>query len=151
MSPQKNAQYKAYSMATHTVAKTRQIVMLYDGAIRFIKQAQTAAGEGRIEDRFRLLVRASEVIVGLQSSIDFEKGGEVAQTLNRFYTNMSVRILSVNFNPKEAVQLCEEIVDELKQMRDVWHSIDSGEAMPVASEAPPAPKPASDGNVTLSA
>src|SRR5271155_1384096 len=97
---QKIKAYKAYSAATRTVAKTRQIVMLYDGAIRFIKQAQVAILEKRIEDRFRLLVRASDVIVGLQNCIDFENGGEVAHTLHRFYTTMSTRILSVNLNPK---------------------------------------------------
>ena len=34
--------YKAYSRANHTVSKTRQVVMLYDGAIRFMQQAAEA-------------------------------------------------------------------------------------------------------------
>ncbi len=155
MSPQKNAQYKAYSIATRTVAKTRQIVMLYDGAIRFLKQAQVASAENRIEDRFRLLVRASDIIVGLQSSIDFDNGGEVAQTLNKFYTNISMRILLVNSRPKEAVVLCEEIIGEIKQMRDVWDTIDSSmsttEAPVTAAAVSSGNTAASSGNVTFSA
>lgn len=132
MSPQKNAQYKAYSAAAHTVPKTRQIVMLYDGAIRFLKQAQAAMEEKRIEDRYRLLVRASDVIVGMQNSIDFENGGEVAHTLHRFYTDMSTRILSVNLHPKQGQELCTGIIDELKGMRDVWDRIDrTGSAEPM--------------------
>ena len=124
MSPQSNAQYKAYSLATRTVPKTRQIVMLYDGALRFIKQAQIAVAEKRIEDRFRLLVRASDIMVGLQNSIDFENGGDVAHTLHRFYTNMSTRILSVNLHPTDSVKLCEEIYQDIREMRDVWDTID---------------------------
>jgi flagellar protein FliS len=156
MSPQKN-KYQAYSIATRTVAKTRQIVMLYDGAIRFLKQAQTAAAEKRIEDRFLLLKRASDVILGLQSSLDFENGGEVAGTLNKFYTNISLRILSVNFHPKEACELCEGITSELKQMRDIWDSIDSGATQAANPASTPAMTPGSipdasgAGNVTLSA
>ena len=154
MSPQKN-QYKAYSAATRTVAKTRQIVMLYDGAIRFIKQAQTAIMEKRVEDRFRLLVRASDVIVGLQNCIDFENGGKVAHTLHGFYTNISMRILSVNLHPKESMALCDGIIDELKQMRDTWDSIDRTAATPDAPDTAPAaitgnPKASGD-NITLSA
>src|SRR5579884_4212560 len=90
-------QYQVYSLATRTVAKTRQVVMLYEGAIRFLRQAKDAIEEKRIEDRFRLLLRASEIVMGLCNSIDFEKGGEVAHTLLQFYTEMDKRILSINF------------------------------------------------------
>jgi flagellar protein FliS len=148
MSPQKTAQYQAYSVATRTVAKTRQIVMLYDGAIRFVKQAQIAIAEKRIEDRFRLLKRAADVIVGLQSSIDFENGGEIAQTLNRFYTDLSIRILSVNVNRKNGQELCENIVEDLKQMRDVWDNIDrnlTAEDSAADSAVPPSTNNASSG------
>jgi flagellar protein FliS len=154
MSSQKN-QYKAYSVATRTVAKTRQIVMLYDGTIRFLKQAQTAAAEKRIEDRFNLLKRASDVIMGLQSSIDFDNGGDIAMTLHHFYTDISTRILSVNFSPKEAVELCEDIIGELKKMRDIWDHIDSGAATPEVLSASVitsgAGAASSSANVTLSA
>ena len=153
MSLPKNVQYQAYSAATRTVAKTRQIVMLYDGAIRFMKQAQLAIAEKRIEDRFRLLVRSSEIITGLQSSIDFDNGGDVAEILNKFYTSLSVRILSINFNPKNGEEICEEILGELKQMRDVWHTIDASveKVNPAAtSAAAPVTKPA-EGGITVSA
>lgn len=155
MSPQKN-KYQAYSIATRTVAKTRQIVMLYDGTIRFLKQAQQAAAEKRIEDRFNLLKRASDVILGLQSSLDFENGGEVAQVLHKFYTNISLRILSVNLHPKEAGVLIDGITGEIKQMRDIWVSIDAGTtdtSGPTTTTMLPSGSVVSSasGNVTLSA
>jgi flagellar secretion chaperone FliS len=149
--------HKAYSAATRTVAKTRQIVMLYDGAIRFIKQAQTAIREKRIEDRFRLLSRASDIMVGLQNSIDFESGGEVAHTLHRYYTNMSVRILSVNLHPKESIALTEAILEDLKQMRQAWDNIDRGMSSTtdnnaaITQAAMPGGSSSSGDNVTLSA
>jgi len=157
MSPQKT-QYQAYSLATRTVAKTRQVVMLYDGAIRFIKQAKEAIAEKRIEERFKLLVRASDVMAGLQSSIDFENGGEVAMTLHTFYMNMCSRILSVNFT-RDGANLCDSIIEELKQMRDVWDNIDHTLNAPSPSEAPAAvehgaaviPMNNESGSITLSA
>jgi flagellar protein FliS len=125
MSPH-SSQYKAYSIATRTVAKTRQVVMLYDGTIRFIKQAMQAISDNRIEERYNLLTKASEVLVGLQNSIDFDTGGEIANVLHAFYVRMSRRIIMINFNKdaQSAIAQCNEIIDELKQMRDIWDQID---------------------------
>jgi flagellar protein FliS len=158
MSPQVNSQYKAYLKATNTVAKTRQVVMLYDGAIRFVKQAAIAIEETRIEDRFNLLCKASEIMVGLQGSIDFENGGEVASVLHAFYTSISRRIISVNFTKDKVLgqQQCNEIIEELKQMRDVWDSIDRTLGNPAPADdkqdAKPEESSSSGGkNITLSA
>lgn len=155
MAQSKTAQYQAYSIATRTIAKTRQVVMLYDGAIRFLKQAKDAIVEKRIEDRFKLLLRASEIIVGLRNSIDFDNGGEISNVLERFYTGIDMRILSINFN-KNGEAICEEIITDLKQMRDVWDHIDrtfSAQAMDEnAAPAGMASSTATDINsVTLSA
>ncbi len=151
----KQSHYQAYSLATRTVPKTRQVVMLYDGAIRFLKQAIIALEEKRIEDRFNLLLKASKIINGLQGSIDFEKGGDVANTLFRYYTDMSIRILSVNLKPQESKKNCESIIEELKQMRDVWDNIDRT-LDTTGTDVPPASQPlnvpvAAEVNVTLSA
>ena len=157
----KEAQYQAYSVATRTVAKTRQVVMLYDGAIRFMRQAEVAIDEKRVEERFKLLQRAVEVLTGLQSSIDFDNGGEMAQTLHRFYTGLNMRILSVNFKEDPAKAICAEIITELKQMRDIWDSIDRTLNKPAdeaiveravaASSAAPKGAASGEGNVSLSA
>ncbi len=150
----KPTQYQAYSLATRTVAKTRQVVMLYDGAIRFLQQAKSAIESHNIEERFNLLQRASEVVIGLQSSIDFDTGGEVAQTLHRFYTDASMRILAINFKDSEGIELCAGIITDLKQMRDIWDGIDKTLNKPTDEtiiEQANANKPAStDGNKTVS-
>lgn len=70
----------------HTVAKTRQVVMLYDGAIRYMQQAKQAINNKEIEERYKLLVRVSEILMGLQSALDFEQGGDVARILYDFYS-----------------------------------------------------------------
>jgi flagellar protein FliS len=161
MSNKKLAQYQAYSAASRTVPKTQQVVMLYDGVIRFLRQAKEAMLEKRIEDRFNLLLRASQIIVGLRSSIDYTVGGDVAHTLERFYTGIDVRILSLNFN-KDGADLCDGIIEDLKSMRDVWDNIhqnyegDAGSApaaKPAAQTSAAVPHTASPttSNVTLSA
>jgi flagellar protein FliS len=134
--------YKAYSRANHTVAKTRQVVMLYDGAIRFLKQAREDMVERRIESRFNKLMRVGEIIMGLQSSLDFDNGGDTAKVLYAFYSNIDMRVLSLHRS--NDVEECDRIILELKEMRDVWDKIDRGETAETTEssttqDTPPAP------------
>ncbi len=138
MSPQLMA-HQAYSQAFHTVGKTRQVVMLYDGAIRFIKQAKEAIRENRIEDRFNLLVRSSEVILGLQSCLDFENGDHVARVLYDFYSSVDARILTIQRTNDQ--ELCDELIEELKEMRDAWEAIDNDRSADETAPAAASPQP----------
>ena len=118
--------YKAYTAATGTVAKTRQVVMLYDNILKLLRQTIVAVNENKIEDRFLLLKKSSETIIGLQSSIDFDNGGEIANILHNFYTGISMRMVGINFikDNDEATRITNLLIDELKQMRDIWDNID---------------------------
>ena len=114
--------YKAYNQATHTVSKTRQIVMLYDGMVRFLSQAKEAMAENRIEDRFNLLVKTANIVVGLQSSLDFEEGGEAASSLYDFYASLDARITDLHRSNDSAE--CDALIAEIREMRDLWKQID---------------------------
>ncbi len=118
----KTAQYQAYALANQTAPKTRQIVMLYDGAIRYLRQARDAMEIGRIEERYNLLLKTSEVVMGLQGCLDFDEGGEVAKILFDFYSSIDTRLLALHGTP--SLSHCDQIITELKQMRDVWAAID---------------------------
>ena len=91
-----NQSYKAYSRATHTVSKTRQVVMLYDGMIRFLQQAIEAMEKKDFEARYHKLMRVSDIIIGLQACLDFDSGGPSAKILFDFYSRMDMRIFALN-------------------------------------------------------
>lgn len=152
--------YQAYASATQTVAKTKQIVMLYDAATRYIQQAKEAIRDTRIEDRYHLLVKAGDIIFGLQSCLDFENGREIAKILYNFYSSVDSRLFTIQRT--NSLELCDELITELKQMRDVWQEIDQSSANTPAEAAPAEPvqpvqeipaggSQAAQGNVTLSA
>lgn len=113
---------QAYSQAQHTVGKTRQVVMLYDGAIRYLQQAREAIEHKRIEERFRLLTRVSEILIGLQASLDFDNGENVARVLYDFYSVQDQRITSIQRTNN--VALCDTVIEDLKAMRNTWNDID---------------------------
>jgi len=139
--------YKAYHKASHTVSKTRQIVMLYDGTIRFLQQAGEAMEKNEYERRYNTLSRASEIISGLQGCLDFNTGGDMAKILFDFYSNIDLRILTLHRTNDKAA--CDAIIADLKQMRDSWDRIDrTNETPPTPDNNPPTLPP---GTLTASA
>lgn len=115
-------QMASYQMASETVQKTRQLVMLYDAVIRLLKQARSAMEEKRFADRFNMLQKASNIVMSLHSALDYERGGEISQILNNFYTAMDIRMIGLNRT--NSVEECDKIIDEIKIMRDAWDKID---------------------------
>jgi len=114
--------YQAYAVATQTVAPSRQIVMLYEGVVRCVQQAREAIVEKRIEDRYNLLIKASELIGGLQGCLDFDKGGEIAGVLYNYYASIDARLFSIHRT--NSIEDCDVVIADLKQMRDAWEDID---------------------------
>lgn len=57
------------------------ILMMYEGALRFMSEAEKADGV----DFIRLIEKAMNVVRALISSLDFERGGDIAKNLFRLY------------------------------------------------------------------
>jgi flagellar protein FliS len=136
--------YQAYAAATQTVAKTRQIVMLYDGAIRFMQQAKEAISEKRIQDRYNTLVKVNDIVMGMQGCLDFEKGGDIAKILYGYYASIIDRVFTIHRT--DSLETCDEIIADLKRMRDVWNEIDQSGITPEGATPPPAPAPQAGDN-----
>ena len=147
MSAQKH-KYQAYATATQTLARTKQVVLLYDAAIRSMQQAREAIGAKRIEDRYHAITKARDILLGLQGCLDFENGGEIAHILYSYYATVEGNMFSIHRT--NSIATCDEVIADLKRMRDVWHEIDQtgagGQSAPVDNTAP-----AGDQNITLSA
>ncbi len=96
--------------------------MLYEGAIRYLQQAQEASGYHEAMERIEKLRRAGDIMAALQSALDVEHGGALAQGLFDFYTMIGTRILGLHRQGTPAIYA--EVVNELRSMRDMWDAID---------------------------
>ena len=124
----------AYGQAAQTVAPARQIVMLYDGAIRRLIEAKQAIAEQRTEDRFNLVQKSNAIVDALHGCLDYSNGGEIAQLLDRFYTYIGYRLQQINIQNDPAI--CDEVVQRLTEMRASWEGVATGSSNP-----PPPPAP----------
>jgi len=129
----------AYGQAAETLPPLQQIVMLYDGAIRRLKEAKAAGEAGRIGERWAAVGKAAAIIDGLHRCLDHERGGEIATNLDRIYTHLAFRLQQINLEGGSAI--CDEVVDRLGELRTAWAALLSqGPAKAGAAEgAAPAP------------
>lgn len=96
----------------------QQIVMLYDGAIKFLRLAAADIEVGDLVAKAEHSDRALDIISYLQSILDFEKGGEVAPTLDVFYTTLTVQILKAS--AKLDSHSMKQAAELLVPVREAW-------------------------------
>lgn len=100
------------------------VVMLYDGAIKFMLSAQEAIRRHDIAARRTALSKALAIISELQSTLNMDQGGEIAVTLDELYRWSSVRLLDATVQNDEAP--IEEVLQVFRTLRDGWGGIATG-------------------------
>lgn len=97
------------------------VVMLYDGAIRFVGEARTAIARGDVGARGQAISRTLTIVAELQNTLNIQDGGTIAQELDRLYTYITTRLLDVTVK-KDAAAL-DEVEKVLVTLRDGWVQI----------------------------
>ena len=131
--------YGAYNQAykkaaVSTVDQGKLIVMLYDGAIKFLNQAIEKMESGENYEAHTNLVRAKTIIAELLASLNMEKGGEIASNLQRLYTFMFNQLIDANLE-KDATRV-DHVVRLLKELRESWKAVPNGNQEEKAPIAP---------------
>ncbi|MBX5478288.1 MAG: flagellar export chaperone FliS [Pyrinomonas methylaliphatogenes] len=98
--------------------RLQQIIMLYDGAIRFLRLAASDIENKELAAKAEHTSRALDIIAYLQAILDFERGGEVARTLDGFYGQISALVLRASATLDAA--LMSRAADLLVPVRDAW-------------------------------
>ena len=109
------------------------VVMLYEGAIRFLGEAKLNLEKGNMRGKGLAVSRTLAILAELQSTLKMEEGGEVAQSLDRLYTYMTSRILDANLK-NEAGGL-DESIKLLRILNSAWSELARKEQ---STLAPPA-------------
>lgn len=107
--------------AVTTQSKGRLIVMLYDGAIKFLKLAVKELDAGNDEAKGKYIGRAQDVINELNAVLDMNAGGEIASNLRRLYLFMNSRLAQAN--SERDPQMIREVITLLAELNQSWKVI----------------------------
>ncbi|MCS6950522.1 MAG: flagellar export chaperone FliS [Armatimonadota bacterium] len=105
-----------------TASPTRLVVMLYDGAIRFLKQGQAAIQQRDHERQNHCLVRAQRIIAALMGALNLEEGGEIARNLLALYQFMHEQLVLANL--EDDADRVQRVCQMLESLREAWAQVD---------------------------
>jgi flagellar protein FliS len=125
--------------AVVTASPGQLVLMLYDGALRFLHRAQDAfalppENRRRIEAIHQNLMRAQAILHELNRTLDKEAGGEFARTMARLYDYHRRRLIEANMKKQRAP--LDETEKFFTEIRAAWaEMLSKGESTPAAKSA----------------
>ncbi|MBN2695378.1 flagellar export chaperone FliS [bacterium] len=97
------------------------IVMLYEGAIRFMNQGIIYIEQKNIEKANESIIKAQRIVNELQITLNFEAGGEIAENLYRLYDFCMQELIRANIKKDSSgltnsIQIFEELLSAWKEI-----------------------------------
>ena len=116
------AQRQYQQSQIETASPTRLIVLLYDGAIRFASLGMEAMQAQNYEEQNTYLLKTQRIVTELTTSLDRERGGDVAANLRRIYTFLTEQLVRANMQDDAA--LLQAALKTLTELRESWIELD---------------------------
>lgn len=101
-----------------TASPEQILLMLYDGAIRFIRKAMLGLETGNKLDVIHGVNKTHAIISEFSSSLDHKIGGKIAEDLDALYSFMLRELGSVTINPD--MQKMKDVEKLLVDLRGTW-------------------------------
>ena len=130
MTPYATAQQAYRDRAILTAPPERLVVMLYDGANRFLLQGAAAMRSGDLTATNDRLRRAEAIITELRQTLDMS-AGEVATNLESIYSFCQRLLLEARL--KRDAEKIDQVAKLLRELRDAWDEAASKSCTPVTA------------------
>ncbi|NVK00951.1 MAG: flagellar export chaperone FliS [Oceanospirillaceae bacterium] len=109
------------SASVQTATPHQLIAMLYRGVLEALARAEGAIERKDIQARTQQINKALDIIGNLRGTLDKEKGGEVADSLETFYSAATAQLLLANKD--NDVERVQRLIIEFGEMSDAWAQI----------------------------
>ena len=135
----RKSQYDAYKdTEIQTANQGKLIVMLYDGAIRFLRIAQENLNPRTYDVANTNITKAQDIITELMLSLNMD-AGEVAQNLFNLYAYMKKRLLEANM-AKDG-EILTEVIKLIEPLKTAWEEVLNKDGAPSAPARPAPGRP----------
>lgn len=116
---QRSSAYKKASVTTKDQGTL--ILMLYDGAIRFLKVAIKKIDESDLEAAHTAIVKSKNIISELLTSLDTDNSGKVGASLRSLYVYMFNRLIDANIQKNS--DYIREVCELMLELREGWRGV----------------------------
>ncbi|HEY3380280.1 MAG TPA: flagellar export chaperone FliS [Vicinamibacterales bacterium] len=118
-----------YQTQVQSQSPLELVVMLYDGALRFMRLAADGTRRRDLVVKRDGMSRAMAILAELQNTLNVENGGEIARSLDGLYAYITSRLIEANIKQDPAP--IEESIRLLTPLRDAWAQIAANPGQPV--------------------
>ena len=134
---------------TRTKAASREdiLIMLYEGAIRFLERSIGEFENGKLGDHKTYLSRGRAIVEEFQNTLDWESGGEITIQLNDLYTHILDGLTEANM--KQDMEPVRRAIIILGTLLDGWRGAVKSVKEGVGEERPPEDDPGASVAVKL--
>ncbi|TNC82551.1 MAG: flagellar export chaperone FliS [Oleiphilus sp.] len=118
-------QYQSVNTQTSVVDVDRHqlIQLLLDGVMERINMASARIKAKDFEGKNKLITKSIEIVAGLRSFLDMEKGQELSQNLFDLYEYCERRLLDANI--RNDIDALEEVAGHIRKIQEAWRGIRS--------------------------
>ncbi|NLO83176.1 MAG: flagellar export chaperone FliS [Clostridiales bacterium] len=100
----------------NTASPGELVVMLYDGCIRFIKQAIEHINNKDPQGAHNAIIRVQDIVLEFMSTLDMNY--EISKNLLALYDYMYGRLVEANM--QKDVNILQEVLEFVTELRDTW-------------------------------
>jgi len=103
----------------YTASKGKLLLMLYEGAIKFLKLTKASIDEKNIEKANNYLCRAQDIISELMVTLNMDI--EISKNLYSLYEYMNYTLVQANIRKDK--KMVDEVLNMLIELKDTWEKI----------------------------
>lgn len=103
----------------------RLVYMLYEGVIRFCRQASQAIIDQDLSLAHEKIIKAQNILYELANTLRLE-AGDISNQLLNLYDYMIRQLIQANLkknHPEESLPLLEEVQDMMSELAQAWKAI----------------------------
>jgi flagellar protein FliS len=118
-------------MQVTTVDRLKLVVMLYEGAISYLKTATQYLEKNDLAGKGMYIAKAQDIIDELNNSLNMKDGGEIAVNLRKIYNFLYFYLVKANLSKNR--KMLDEVINILSSLKEAWEQINISET---AAEQP---------------
>lgn len=104
-----------------TASPGRLLLLLYEAGLKNLRAAQKSIDEKKVGQAHNCLMKAQAIVLQLNTDLNMEAGGEIAQNLSSLYLYMHRRLVEANAQKDAAI--VQEVIDLLSELKEAWDAI----------------------------
>ena len=104
-----------------TASSLELIVIIYEAAVQFLMEARQGMEAGNVEKKTNAVNRASRCISELQTSLNMDQGGAVAQNLAKLYDYCQWKLMTAHQN--NSLEGLDEVLKVIRGLLASWNQL----------------------------